>query len=103
MESELQQESHQKSGLRQKIKGWPRWLKWSLCIVILLGTAAAAAVPRLSGNSLPVNVINIQKQDIERSVVASGRLEAVDKQEFFAPVDSTLMELAVEVGDRVKK
>ncbi len=103
MESELQQESHQQSGLRQKIKGWPRWLKWALCIVILLGTAAAAAVPRLSGNSLPVNVINIQKQDIERNVVASGRLEAVDKQEFFAPVDSTLMELAVEVGDRVKK
>jgi len=74
-----------------------------LCIVILLGTAAAAAVPRLSGGSMPVSVATIAKQNIERSVVASGRLEAVDKQEFFTPVDSTLMELAVEVGDRVKK
>ncbi|MTI80408.1 MAG: efflux RND transporter periplasmic adaptor subunit [Firmicutes bacterium] len=50
-----------------------------------------------------VNTEKVEMRPIEQSVITNGRLESADKQEFFTPVDSTLMELEVEVGDKVKK
>ncbi|HWP96270.1 MAG TPA: efflux RND transporter periplasmic adaptor subunit, partial [Syntrophomonadaceae bacterium] len=86
-----------------KIKNWPRWIK-ILCLVVVIGsglvvwrTASGQDAP------LPVNVGKIEKQDLERVVFTNGSLEAENQQTFFSPVESTLMELNVELGDRVKK
>ena len=55
------------------------------------------------GGAVTVTTVTLKKEDIERTVLATGRIEARDKQEFFTPVDSTVMELAVETGDRVQR
>jgi HlyD family secretion protein len=59
--------------------------------------------PKTSTDGMPVSTEEVTKRPIERSVISSGQLESAEKQEFFTPVDSTLMELSVKVGDQVKK
>jgi len=39
-----QQANNPRKGLGQKIKGLPRWLKWTLCLVLLLAVGAAVAL-----------------------------------------------------------
>jgi len=89
-----------------KIRNWSRRRKWIFGIVIILiiiGGAAFFTVKNNSSKGLMVSTAKVERQDIEKVVVANGRLDAVTKQEFFAPVDSILMDLSVEVGDAVKK
>ncbi|MEL7567729.1 MAG: efflux RND transporter periplasmic adaptor subunit [Dehalobacterium sp.] len=88
------------------IRNWSRRRKWIFGIVIILiiiGAAVFFAVKNNSPKGLTVSTAKIQRQDMEKIVVANGRLDAVTKQEFFAPVDSIIMDLSVEVGDAVKK
>ncbi|SHK47529.1 efflux RND transporter periplasmic adaptor subunit [Desulforamulus aeronauticus] len=88
--------------MKLRIKGCPRWLKWLLGIILLSGILMLALNGR-SNNGLLVQTAKLEMKSIEQSVVAAGKLESADKQEFFTPVDSTLMELSVKVGDKVKK
>lgn len=80
----------------------PRWLKWVL-IILLLAVVAGTLIVKTSNGPVPVEGYKISKQTIERNVFASGHLKAVNEQTFFTPEDSTLMELNVKLGDRVKK
>ncbi|MEG6616186.1 efflux RND transporter periplasmic adaptor subunit [Peptococcaceae bacterium 1198_IL3148] len=87
-----------------KIKGLPTWSKWlltTLLVIFIIGTLLSITGNKDTG--VTVMTGKIEKRSVERSIISSGSLESVDKQEFFTPVDSTLMELTVEVGDRVKK
>lgn len=85
-------------------KGLPRW-KWA--IVVLIVVVGLMIIPNNSAPMVPgmeqIKIEKAKKRTIKQTVIANGRLEATNKQEFFAPVDSTLMELNVKVGDKVKK
>ena len=80
----------------------PRWLKW-VFIILLVVVIAGALIVKSNNSPLPVEGYIISQQNLERNVFASGHLKAVNEQSFFTPEDSTLMELNVKLGDRVKK
>ena len=87
--------------IRARMKKIPRWVKW-VSILIIIVAVGGALVKNSQNKPLPVSIHQMKTEDIERVVFASGRLEAMDEQEFFTPVDSTLMQLSVKLGDRVK-
>ena len=91
-------------GIKTRLKQMPKWLK----VVIIIGLIAALGaamimVKTARGSAVPVQSAKVSRQDLERSVITSGRLKAVEEQEFFTPEESTVMELNVKLGDRVKK
>lgn len=88
---------------RSKLKNIPKGIKWLGGILLLLLLIGKLAFPKASADGITVLTDEVTKRAIERSVISSGQLESANKQEFFTPVDSTLMELSVEVGDQVKK
>ncbi|MDD4801459.1 MAG: efflux RND transporter periplasmic adaptor subunit [Syntrophomonas sp.] len=81
----------------------PKWLKFTTLIVLLLVITIGGLVIKNKNNPVPVEVNRINNQTIERNIFANGRLKAVNEQTFFTPVDSTLMELNIKLGDQVKK
>lgn len=86
-----------------KIKNISTRKKWITGIILLLLIALGTFMASRGEQPLPVEMATVELEDIERTVVSNGRLEAVARQDFFTPVDSTLMELKVKAGDRVKK
>jgi HlyD family secretion protein len=98
----LQVETEKSLSLRSRLKKWPRWCKWAMVIVIIL-IAGTGLFIKGKSTPLPVEVAIVNKQNLERSVFTNGRLNAVQEQNFFTPVNSTLMELKVKAGDRVHK
>ncbi len=87
----------------EKVKGWPKWIKWLLGLLMPLLLIAGVVTANQEESGIILTAEKVQKRDIVQSVISNGRLESADKQEFFTPVDSTLMELSVDVGDKVKK
>jgi len=94
---------NQRFSIKAMLSRIPKWLKGILIIVfiILIVTASIAIINKNKG--VPVSAVEITRQDIVKTVFTNGRLEAVHEQQFFTPVDSTLMELNVKLGDRVSK
>ncbi|MGE5381269.1 MAG: efflux RND transporter periplasmic adaptor subunit [Methylocystaceae bacterium] len=92
----------------QKFWGWYKGLKWYkwiiVAIIILIPLGISLGHANKSSGQVAAGVLTekVQQRWVERLVATSGRLEPASKQEFFAPEDSTLMELSVEVGDAVK-
>lgn len=103
MELQRQEDVSRFTKLKHSIKGWPRWLKLMLGIGLPLVMIGVLIMVNRGGGGIVVHTAKVEKRPIEQSVMSSGRLEAAEKQEFFTPVDSTLMELSVKVGDRVSK
>lgn len=103
MEVQRQEKVSKLSSWKGKLSGGPRWLKWALGIGLIILAIVGFVLAKRDGGGIPVQTEVVKKQAIEQSVMASGRLESAEKQEFFTPVDSTLMDIAVEVGDRVTK
>ncbi len=94
------------SGARlwNKLKALPRWKKTALIVVFIAVVSTGVwALTGGDGNATMVKTAQVQKQDLERVVFTSGSLEAENQHTFFSPVESTLMELKVKAGDRVKK
>ncbi len=89
--------------IRSAVARIPKWLKWVLVIFLVFAIAGGALIVKSKNSPIPVEASKINKQTIERNVFANGRLKAVNEQTFFTPVDSTLMELKVKLGDQVKK
>ena len=87
--------------LGTKIKNMSKLSKWVVAIILILAVSVGTFMVKSGNKPLPVEVREVKKQDIEKTVVTNGRLEAAIRQEFY-PVDSTLMELKVKVGDRQK-
>lgn len=100
---ELQKMQEPNNGVKLKGKTFPRWLKWILGLTMILALGGYLLLPKLKNNSISVNTVKLERQDLKKTVVANGSLAAAHEQEFFTPVDSTLMEINVKVGDRVKK
>lgn len=90
------------SGVKAVIKKIPKWLKWVL-VILLIAAIVGGLIAQAKSQPMPVSVYQTKTENIERVVFASGLLEALDEQKFFTPVDSTLMELEVKLGDRVTK
>lgn len=88
---------------KTKIKNMSKRKKWILGITLVLVIGLGVILATRGEQPLPVQMADLKKEDIERTVVSNGRLEAATRQDFFTPVDSTLMELKVKAGDRVKK
>lgn len=88
---------------KTKIKNLSRRKKWIIAIAVVLVMVSGIFLFTRGETPLPVQMADLKKEDIERTVVSNGRLEAATRQDFFTPVDSTLMELKVKAGDRVKK
>lgn len=85
------------------VGSWPRWAKIG-CLILLLGSAATIwGVTHGQGQAMLVKVGKIEKQDVKRVVFTNGNLEAENQQTFFSPVESTMMELNIKLGDRVTK
>ncbi|MBM7854580.1 HlyD family secretion protein [Desulfohalotomaculum tongense] len=103
MEVKCQQEDGKFSRLRQRVKRLPRWLKWTSAVLIAVLAVGAIMSSNDGGTGVMVTTGKVTKRSIKQTVITNGRLESASKQEFFTPVDSTLMELNVEVGDKVKK
>jgi len=82
--------------------GWYKWLV--VAVILLLSLAALAGQVGKNKGQIVSGVITekVESRWVEQVVATSGRLESASKQEFFAPEDSTLMELTVKVGDPVK-
>lgn len=102
----MEQDTKRRLGKHLSLKSWlkkiPRWLKLTMTLLLILIVGIGGIAQAAKNKPLPVQIYEISKQDIEKTVVTNGRLKAVNEQEFFTPVDSTLMELNVKVGDRVK-
>ncbi len=88
---------------KTKIKNMSKKKKWITGIAIIVLIALGIFLSTRGEQPLAVQIMDLKKEDIERTVVSNGRLEAATRQDFFTPVDSTLMELKVKAGDRVKK
>ncbi|MDD3023099.1 MAG: efflux RND transporter periplasmic adaptor subunit [Syntrophomonadaceae bacterium] len=88
---------------RTKIKSMPTRKKWILGAALVSVIALGIFMATRGEQPLLVQMMDLKLEDIERNVVSNGRLEAATRQDFFTPVDSTLMELKVKAGDRVKK
>ncbi|MEN6326139.1 MAG: efflux RND transporter periplasmic adaptor subunit [Syntrophomonas sp.] len=88
---------------KTKIKNMSKRKKWIIGIAVIVLIALGIFLSTRGEQPLPVQIMDLKKEDIERTVVSNGRLEAATHQDFFTPVDSTLMELRVKAGDRVKK
>ena len=89
--------------MKFKVKGWPRWLKLLLGAILVFGIILVWTLNNRDNGGITVQTAKVEMKNIEQSVLATGKLEVAEKQEFFTPVDSTLMELSVKVGDKVKK
>lgn len=85
------------------VGGWPRWARAG-CLILLLGSAATIwGVAHGQGQAMLVKVGKIERQDVKRIVFTNGNLEAENQHTFFSPVESTMMELNIKLGDRVTK
>lgn len=92
------------AGLWNRFKALPRWKKAAVtAVLVAVGSIGAWALAGGDGAATSVKTARIQKQDLERVVFTSGSMEAYNQHTFFSPVESTLMELKVKAGDRVKK
>jgi len=86
-----------------KVKNLPRWVK-VVCLILLLASVVTIwRVTSENGNPLPVKVGKIERQNVKRVVFTNGNLDSENQQTFFSPVESTMMELNIKLGDRVKK
>ncbi|MDD3889970.1 MAG: efflux RND transporter periplasmic adaptor subunit [Syntrophomonadaceae bacterium] len=103
----MEQDTKRRLGKHLSLKSWlkkiPRWLKITMALVLIMIVGIGGIAQAAKNKPVPVQIHSVSKQDIEKIVVTNGRLKAVNEQVFFTPVDSTLMELNVKVGDRVKE
>ncbi|MEA4926889.1 MAG: efflux RND transporter periplasmic adaptor subunit [Syntrophomonadaceae bacterium] len=100
MNSKLNLRKWGESGLNT-VKSWPRWAKVAGLVGLLVIFAAVWGATHQSGKTALVKTGKIERQDVRRVVFTNGNLEAQNQQTFFSPVESTLMELNVKLGDRV--
>jgi RND family efflux transporter, MFP subunit len=85
------------------VKSWPKWVKVVSLVVFFVVIASVWGATHQSSKTAMVKTGKIERQDVRRVVFTNGNLAAQNQQTFFSPVESTLMELNVKLGDRVSK
>ena len=84
-----------------KLNGKRRKVWWLLAIVVL---ALAVWGWRILNAPLPqYQTLVVRKGDLQQSVLATGKLDALKKVDVGAQVSGQLKTLRVEIGDKVKK
>lgn len=84
-----------------KLNGKRRKIWWLLAIVVL---ALAVWGWRILNAPLPqYQTLVVRKGDLQQSVLATGKLDALKKVDVGAQVSGQLKTLRVEIGDKVKK
>ena len=84
-----------------KLNGKRRKVWWLLAIVVL---ALAVWGWRILNAPLPqYQTLVVRKGDLQQSVLATGKLDALQKVDVGAQVSGQLQTLRVEIGDKVKK
>ena len=81
-----------------------KWLKWAV-IGFILGTIAVLAYRYLQPKKAAPTYITAtaEQADIENSVMATGKVEALNQVDVGAQVSGEVTKLYVEVGQTVKK
>jgi HlyD family secretion protein len=72
------------------------------CGVVALSAVAWAVFGRPSTDFDPSRLATVERGDIAKSVVATGRIEPVSKVEVKSKANGIVKELLVDVGDRVR-
>ena len=70
--------------------------------VILIGGSAWAVMGRSSANIDAGRLAAVERGDVAKSVVATGRIEPISKVEIKSKANGIIKDMKVEVGDRVK-
>ena len=84
-----------------KVKGKRRTVWWLLAIVVL---GLAVWGWRILNAPLPhYQTLVVRKGDLQQSVLATGKLDALRKVDVGAQVSGQLKTLHVNIGDKVKK
>jgi HlyD family secretion protein len=80
---------------------------WILVVVLLvLGGVAAVSVRALSRTTAkipPEKLVKVERMDLARSVVATGKIEPTTKVEVKSKASGIILKLPVNVGDTVKQ
>lgn len=81
-----------------------KWLKWAL-IALILAAIIAVAYYFLKPKPVQPNYITapVTRSNLENSVMATGKIEAVDQVDVGAQVSGEVTRLYVDVGDMVKQ
>ncbi len=89
--------NHKNNHKRRKI-----W--WGVAAIILVGGASAIATALRPNHSIdPSKLAAVERGDIARSVVATGKIEPLAKVEVKSKASGIVKELFVDYGDHVKK
>jgi HlyD family secretion protein len=80
-----------------------RWLIISLIVlIVVVGGGAMMALRGAAPAIDPGRIATVERGDIAKSVVATGRIEPIAKVEIKSKANGIVKELKVDVGDRVK-
>jgi len=80
-----------------------RWLYISVIAgVVVIGGGAIVALRGAAPTIDPGRIATVERGDLAKSVVATGRIEPIAKVEIKSKANGIVKELKVEVGDRVK-
>src|SRR5258708_5386616 len=83
-----------------------RGLLWAIVLLPVLGGAAffsLKAISRTPTKIDPENLAKVEKVDLARSVVATGKIEPETKVEIKSKASGIIQSLPVNVGDVVRK
>ncbi len=72
-----------------------------LVALLIVGSSAWVALRGSSGDIDPARLATIERGDVAKSVVATGRIEPISKVEIKSKANGIVKELKVDVGDRV--
>lgn len=82
-----------------------RWWIWLLIAIPVLGGAAVFSVKALSKGNAKIpdeKLAKAERGDLVRSVVATGKIEAINKVEIKSKASGIIQKMYVEIGDRVR-
>src|ERR1019366_3005396 len=86
---------------KKRSRGW-----FVLALVSVLGVAAFFSVRLLSRTPPKIDVeklVKVERTDLARSVVATGKIEPTTKVEIKSKASGIILKLPVNVGDRVRQ
>src|ERR1700736_2319391 len=90
------------NGKRKRRKRIIIWSAIAAAVVILV--VAGALIASSSGTKIdPSKLAKVEKGDLAKSVVATGKIEPITKVEIKSKASGIVKKLYVEYGDRVKK
>ncbi len=84
-----------------RFKGKVKKRYWVLAVIVLI--AALWAWRTLTAPQPQYQTLIVRKGDLEQTVLATGKLDALKKVDVGAQVSGQLKTLSVEIGDKVKK